>query len=95
MTNILTCARITLLASRLKRVEGRTTSTSSRIECVYVSMRDFGGKVGDEVTVDLIEGFHVSVIGLYEFSNRLIEALGRRASRSLVQEISRNQQLDA
>ena len=56
----------------------------------YVPVRDLGGKVGDEVTVDLIKGFHVSVIGFYEFSFRLIETSGRGALRDLTQETTRN-----
>lgn len=61
----------------------------------YVPVRDLGGKAGDEVTVALIKGFHVSVIVFDEFYIYLIGPLGRSTLWGLIQEATGDQQLDA
>jgi ubiquitin-activating enzyme E1 len=33
----------------------------------YVPVHDLGGKAGDDITIDLIQGFHVSSVTIPDF----------------------------
>ena len=57
----------------------------------YVPVRDLGGKAGEEITVDLIRGFHVrNVIQPKNCDKSKQSRSGCRPLRSLLQETTRN-----
>ena len=53
----------------------------------YVPVRDLGGKKGDEISVDLIKGYHASAVSLLmSFALMLNKMAGRCSLRCILQE---------